>query len=66
MFPDWVLRDCGEIPVDPDDPELAAITIAIYLEEALDVTVPSDLLDFDHLGKPSERERTVRALLEAD
>lgn len=59
---DSVLRECAEIPVDADDAELAAIAIAIHVEEALEVTVSADLLDHDHLVPPAALERTVRQL----
>lgn len=58
-----VLRECAGIPVDVDDAELAAIAIAIHLEEALDLTVPSHLIDHDHLARPDALERTVRRLV---
>ena len=60
---DWVLRECAEIPVDADDAELTAIAIAIHVEESLELTLPPDLLDHDHLVSPAARERTVRQLL---
>ena len=60
---DWVLRECAEIPVDTTDPELAAIAIAVHVEEALELTVPPDLLDHEHLLPPAALERTLRHLL---
>ncbi len=57
---DWVLRECAEIPVAADDAELAAIAVAVHLEESLGLTLPPDLLDHDHLVPPGALERTVR------
>ena len=58
-----VLRECAEIPVDADDGELAAIAIAVHVEEALQLTLPPDLLDHAHLFPPAALERTLRQLL---
>lgn len=57
-----VLHECGEVPV-ADDAELAAIAIAVHLEEALELIVPPALLDHDHLVPRAALERTVRHLL---
>ena len=59
----WVLRECAEIPIDIEDAELAAIAIAVHLEEALELTVPPELLDHDHLVPPAALEGTLRQLL---
>ncbi len=59
---DWLLRECAEIPVDPVDPELTAIAIAVHVETALGLTLPPELLDHDHLVPPAALERTVRQL----
>lgn len=58
-----VLRECAQIPVDPVDGELAAIAIAIHVEDALEVTVPPGLLDYAHLAAPAALAPTVRQLL---
>ena len=61
---DRVVAELAEVPVDPDDAELAAIAIAVHLEEALQVVVPPDTRrDAAHLATPAARERTVRQLL---
>jgi len=60
---DGVLRECAEIPLERD-PELAALAVAVHLEEALGLRVPPALLDHDHLVPAAARERTVRRLLE--
>lgn len=60
---DRVLRECAEIPIDAEDGELAAIAIAVHLEEALELIVPSELLDHDHLVPSASLERTLRQLL---
>jgi hypothetical protein len=59
---DRLLGELAEVPVDPDDAELAAIAIAVHLEEALGTTLPADLLDAGHLVDPAAREETVRRL----
>ncbi len=43
--------------------ELAAVAIAVHVEEALELTVPPDLLDPEHLLAPDALERTLRRLL---
>jgi hypothetical protein len=58
-----VLGELAEVPVEPADPELAAVALAVHIEEALGVTVPVDLLDADHLVPPAAREQTVRRLV---
>ena len=60
---DRVLRECAEIPVDAEDAELAAIAIAVHLEEALGLTVPAELLHHVHLVPPAALEGTLRRLL---
>ncbi|WP_210438692.1 hypothetical protein [Nocardioides xinjiangensis] len=60
---DQVLGELAEVPVAPGDAELAAVAIAVHLEEALGVTVPADLLDAAHLVPPAALERTVRRLV---
>ncbi|WP_191280098.1 hypothetical protein [Nocardioides flavus (ex Wang et al. 2016)] len=60
---DRVLVELAEVPVEPGDPELAALALAVHLELALGVTVPADQLDAEHLVPPAARERTVRRLL---
>lgn len=58
-----VLRECAEIPLDETDGELAALAIAIHLEDALGLLVPEHTMDHHHLVPPAARERTVRHLL---
>lgn len=60
---DWVLRECAEIPVDSTDPELAALAVAIHVEDALELSVPPEMLNADHLLPPAALERTLRHLL---
>lgn len=60
---DELLRECAAIPLDPDDGELAALAVAVHLEEALGLVVPGELLTRDHLVPPDALERTVRQLL---
>ena len=60
---DELLRECAAIPLDPDDAELAAVAVAVHLEEALGLVVPAELLTHDHLVPPDALERTVRQLL---
>ena len=57
---DQVLAECAQIPVDTEDPELAAIAVAIHLEESLGLTVPGELLDHEHLVPSAALEHTVR------
>ena len=59
---DRLLGELDQVPVDPDDAELAAIAIAVHLEEALGASVPADLLDARHLADPAAREQTVRRI----
>lgn len=61
----WVLHECAEIPVHADDGELAGIAVAVHLEEALGLTLSSDLLHHDHLVPAAALECTVRRLLGA-
>lgn len=61
---DRVLGELAEVPVEPGDPELAAVALAVHLELALGVTVPADLLDAAHLVPAEAREQTVRRLVE--
>lgn len=58
-----ILRECAEVPLDPSDAELAAIAVAIHLEETLGQTIPPDLLNHARLIPAAARERTVRQLL---
>lgn len=60
---DELLRECAAIPVDPDDGELAALAVAVHLEEALGLVVPAELLTHHHLVPQVALERTVRRLL---
>lgn len=57
---DQVLDECADVPVGTDDPELAAIAVAMHLEESLGRTVPADVLDHEHLVPARALERTVR------
>lgn len=58
-----VLRELAAMPLDSDDAELAAVAVALHLEEALGVTVPPHLLAPEHLVEHEARARTVRLLL---
>ncbi len=46
----------------PEDPILGALRVAIFLEDALGVTIPADRLDREHLGTAEAAVRTVREL----
>lgn len=60
---DWIVRECAEVPIDADDAELAAIAVAVHVEEALALTVPPELLDHAHLVPPDALRGTLRQLL---
>lgn len=60
---DLVLRELDEMPLDTGDPELAAVAVALHLEEALEVVVPAEYLAAEHLVAADARARTVRRLL---
>ena len=52
-----------ELAAQTDDPELAAVAVALHLEEALELTVPPELMAPEHLVGAEARARTVRRLL---
>lgn len=45
-----ILDELPEVLAGAGDPDLAALTVAIYLEDALGIVVPPDALDPGHLG----------------
>jgi hypothetical protein len=46
-----------------EDAELTAVRVAIYLEDALAITLPPHLLDAAHLGTPEALATTLDGLL---
>ncbi len=58
-----VLAECAEIPLEADDAELMALAIALHLETALELTLPREVLDHEHLVPPAALARTVRDLV---
>lgn len=58
-----VLLELAEMPLATDDVELAAVAVALHLEEALEVIVPPELLTPEHLVAERARARTVHRLL---
>lgn len=58
-----VLRELEAMPLDTADAELAAFAVALHIEEALELTVPPELLAAEHLVPVDARARTVRRLL---
>ncbi|MGN0065021.1 MAG: hypothetical protein ACI379_12335 [Nocardioides sp.] len=56
-----VLAECAEIPHEADQ-DLAALAVAIHLEDALDLTLPAELLSHEHLVGADALARTVRRL----
>lgn len=56
-----VLAECAQVPCE-SDPELAALAVAVHLEDALDLVLPADLLSPEHLVGAAAVERTVRLL----
>jgi hypothetical protein len=46
-----------------EDPDLTAVRVAIYLEDALGRTLPADVLDGAHLGSPEALATTLDGLL---
>src|SRR4051794_40365641 len=47
-----------------EDADLTALRVAIYLEDALDITLPPDLLDAAHLGTPEALATTLATTLD--
>lgn len=45
-----ILDELPDVLEGVGDPGLDALTVAIYLEDALDIVVPSESLDWQHLG----------------
>lgn len=45
-----------------DDPDLDALRVAIYLEDAADVTLPPQSLDWQHLGSTAAIEQVLDGL----
>ena len=60
---DEILRECAAVPLRADDDELAAVAIAVHLEERLGRALPVDLLAPEYLVPTAARARTVRLLV---
>jgi len=56
---DRILRECRFLQRPVDDPEMSALRVAIFLEEALDLILTDEQFDIDPLADPG----AVRALV---
>lgn len=50
-YPRWDAPDA--------DPVLGALRVALFLEDALGIVIPEDLVDREHLGTPDAALRTI-------
>jgi hypothetical protein len=48
-----ILHEVGQFRRDSGDADLDSITVAIYLEDALDITIPDDLITGSSLTSAS-------------
>lgn len=56
---DRILRECALLRKPVDDPELSALRTAIFLEDALGVTLADEQFDLDPIADPE----ALRALV---
>jgi hypothetical protein len=57
-----LLRRWEDLRDPATDPELAAITLAVLVEDVFDITVPEDSLDLRVLGDPRSLTDLVEAM----